>query len=226
MEEMNKSAKTAKEPIKKLPYKEEKAAKQYKKAQAYRESYKEKERMSKDNRQSSYSQNNYSQNNYSQNNYSQNKGIDKYDLCDSMALLLKDKIAADQNLFTTFEMKTVKSFFAEFADRPAQTADNRIREDSTRDNSRRENSNREEPKKIVCKGSDKCIVWKCIFEHPDSRRKECECSEKNCNKLHTWQALCKNPKHPDNCKFAHHIDELRERLSQREQDVSKEQIIE
>ena len=173
----------------KLKYKEEKKLKKLKKSAEYRASYKEKERVNKQN----YSDNrpNYSDNrpNYSDNrpNYSDIR-INKFDLCDDLILILKDKIANKQIQLTSFEEKTVMKFFSTFE--------------------KKENEKNTTPQLQNCFTGDKCIVWYCKFEHSANRKKECKCTNPECINLHQNQALCKNPNHPSDCKMAHNVDEL------------------
>lgn len=65
--------------------------------------------------------------------------------------------------------------------------------------------------KKQCKSKENCIIWNCIFLHPDTRKSECLCTETSCEKLHQYQAICKNSHHKSDCPMAHSIKELYER---------------
>jgi hypothetical protein len=123
------------------------------------------------------------------NNRSKDTGLslEKLDLCDDIILILNDKIKNNQIQLTTFEEKTINKFCEKLkksAQVPVEV-------------------------KQTCFTGQSCIVWYCQFNHPDARKKECKCSIDTCDNLHVHQALCKNPKHSDNCTMAHRIQDLK-----------------
>jgi hypothetical protein len=177
-----------KPPAKKIPYKEEKAAKALKKMQSlkkadvYRESYKNKESQHKTNQ-------------YQANQMQSDK---RFELCKNMVLFIQEKIDNKKIEVTLFETSFLKSFIKEFANA----------NDNTNLNNNPHNSHNNTNNDGTCNIGDKCIVWNCRYIHSSSRRSECECIDMACPKLHMRQALCKNPNHDADCKMAHKIQDL------------------
>jgi hypothetical protein len=113
----------------------------------------------------------------------ENNNVNRFNTCENLALLLQDKIANNKIEASPFELKFINVFINEFL-------------------------NKRQNDKQTCHVGDKCIVWYCRYEHGENRKPECKCVDDKCDKLHVNQALCRNPKHPDNCKMAHRIEEL------------------
>lgn len=175
-------------------YKVEKNLKNLKKSLAYKESYKEKEQNVK------YNRSNDSGHHYSPNNTNNTNDInmDKLELCDDLILILKDKIKNKQIQITLFEEKTINKFFDTFDKSKILYRDQPQKEYRERTIELQQ-----------CFTGDKCIVWYCRFEHSDNRKKECKCTEVECDKLHAHQALCKNVNHASDCKLAHRIQDIK-----------------
>ena len=124
--------------------------------------------------------------------------ISRYNLCDDIALILKDKINTDAIQLSSLEKKAIDKFITEFSH--VNTPLNK-----------KFNKNQAQPQKInkPCRLGDRCVVWLCKYNHPENRKEECECVNNSCKKLHRDQAICKNPNHDDDCKFAHKMIDLK-----------------
>lgn len=176
-------------------YKAEKNAKLFKKlnkTNEYKNSYKTKENNYNNGSNQGSNHGTYDRSNHNDASIS----LSKLDLCDDLILIIKDKIKNDKIELTLFERKTVNKFITSF-------------EIKEQPNNTNQTHNSNVPQ--TCNTGDRCIVWYCKFTHSDARNSECKCSETECDKLHQDQAICKNPGHPDNCKMAHKISEVKPR---------------
>jgi hypothetical protein len=104
--------------------------------------------------------------------------------CKDVSIILEDKIKNNLINVSALELQAINEFLAIL-----------------------KINNQSEIKK-PCHLGERCIVWKCKFDHPDTRIVECFCENNDCDKLHIEQALCKNPGHPDNCQMAHRMKDL------------------
>lgn len=207
----------------KLKYKEEKrlkTEKRLRKTMEYKDSYKDKEQFIKnsarseahhsyDGARSSYQgsgtyqdrghqsreRRNYDDGREHRSVYIAPKPVNT-DLCDDIIMILKEKIDTKKIELTKFEEKTINKFFAEFQIKPRQQVNTTIASVQT------------PLHKLSCNTGKDCITWYCKFEHPETRKEECKCEDKTCDKLHSHQALCKNPKHSDNCSIAHRVEDI------------------
>lgn len=134
------------------------------------------------------------------------------DLLDDISLILLDTKNLTPNVFSNIALKKVDKFINKFSKKIQ--ADRRNNDDYRNTQS----------EKKMCNIGDNCIIWYCKYEHSKNRQKECSCDKSNCGRLHSNQALCKNPEHPDNCQMAHNIKELESKNLKDLKDTSENEL--
>jgi hypothetical protein len=120
-------------------------------------------------------------------------------ICDDISLILKDKINNNKIDISLLERKSIDKFIEMVSKRI-----NMIPTSQSMSSVGNSAGN--------CSNKNRCIIWNCYRKHPKTRKEECDCNEAKCDKLHQYQAICKNPDHPTNCNMAHNMEELKERM--------------
>ena len=139
-----------------------------------------------------------------------NYSAPRYSSHDDVMMILEDKMKNSKIELSRIEEKIISEYLVYVQNRKDNNRDKDQRDNKSKGDQRDNRDQRDRPKS-TCNVGKQCIVWECIFEHPEDRQPECNCNDNECKKLHRNQALCRKTKsrdHPADCDMAHSMEDL------------------